>query len=225
MQVLSRKIISVLVGTFIFITFIQPFFCFTVLVYSETEIEFTPDNRFEIPSNNSSITFSTNGTYEMASLENGIWIFESLHFVNSQVQEKINLKVSATNSDVTINFYVVYNRTFDGETVKRAILRYSIFGSGTQVFDLGLDSKAGQLDAVLDGEWVGKNHGWTHSSDGTFTITGASENVTLLYYGYPASEGANENVFDNHSVVLASTFSAGIVILLALFITRRKELK
>ena len=224
MQVLTRKIVSVLVGTLIFIAFFQPFFCFSVLVYSETEIAFTPDNRFEIPSKNSSITFSINGTYERASLENGIWIFENLHFVNSQVQEKINLKVSATNSDVTINFYVVYNRTFERETVKRAILRYSIFGSGSQVFDLELDSKNGQLDAVLDGEWVGKNHGWTYSSDGTFTITGASENVTLLYYGYPNSIGDNENVFDNHSVVITSTFFVGIVSLLAIFITRRKEL-
>lgn len=193
------------------------------MVYAEKEIAFTPDNKFDIPSNNSSISFSTNGTYQMASLENGTWNFENLIFFNSQEQEELNLKVSAINCDITINFFRIYNRTFDGENAKRATLGYTILGTGTQFFNLGLDPKAGALDARLNGEWVGKNHGWTHSSDGTFTITGASENVTLLYYGYPDSIGDAENVFDNHSIVIASTFSVGIVILLAIFITHRRS--
>ncbi len=222
---MSRKITSVLLGVFIFIVSIQIFSCFTNSVYTETEIAFTPDNKFDIPSNNSSISFSTNGTYQMASLENGTWNFDNLIFVNSQEQEELNLEVSAINCDIKINFFRIYNRTFDGENAKRATLRYTILGTGIQFFNLGLDPKAGALDARLNGEWVGKNHGWTHSSDGTFTITGASENVTLLYYGYPDSISDNENVFVNHSIVVASTFSVSIVIFLAIFFAQRKELK
>ena len=222
---MSRKISSFLAGIIIFIIFSQILSWFFILVYAETETAFTPDNKFEIPQNNSSISFSTNGTYEMASLKKGTWIFGNLHFINSQGQEKIDLKVSATNCDVTVDYYMIYDRIFDGENVKRARLRYTIFGYGTQIFNLGLDPKAGQLDAILDGEWVGKNRGWTHSSDGTFTVTGATENVSLLYYGYPGSDEDNKNVFNNHSVVIASTFSFGIVIFLAVVIARRKVKK
>jgi hypothetical protein len=196
-----------------------------VLVYAEPKIAFTSDNIFEIPSNNSSISFSTNGTYELASLENGTWIFNNLLFFNSQSAEELNLKVSATNCDITISQFRIYNRQFGGGSAKRAVLRYTILGFGTQVFNLGLDPKAGALDARLNNEWVGKNHGWTHSSDGTFIITGATETVTLLYYGYPDSSGEAQDIFDNHSVVIASTFSVGFVLFLAVFITRRRELK
>ena len=197
------------------------FFLGTILVYAENDFSFTSDTLFEIKSNNSSIGFSTNGTYEKATLENGTWNFINLDFFNSQNQDKLDLKVSATNCDVTINLYIIYNRTFDGEPVKRATLRYTVTGFGTQVFDLGLDPTKGQLDARLDNEWVGKNNGWTHSSNGIFTITGATENATLLYYGFPQSIADNKNFFTNHSVVLTSTFSAGITILLAIFVNKK----
>ncbi|MEJ2242888.1 MAG: hypothetical protein P8Y18_12235 [Candidatus Bathyarchaeota archaeon] len=207
---LSRILHLILTGLAFFIILNQMFFVETILVYAENEYTFTPDTWFEIKSNNSSIRFSTNGTYEKAILENGKWTFYNLHFINSQNREKINLTVSAINCQVAINFYIVYNRTFDGEPTKSAILRYTVNGLGTQIFNLDLDPKKGELDAILNGEWVGKNHGWTHSSDGTFTITGATENVTLLYYGYPQSFVNNTDFFANHSVILTSTFSFGI---------------
>ena len=70
---------------------------------------------------------------------------------------------------------------------------------------------------------MGKNHGWTHSSEGTFTITGATENVTLLYYGYPQSFVNTTDFFADHSVILTSTFSFGIIMLLAIYINKRKS--
>ena len=197
----------------------------TISVYAENENSFTPDTWFEIKSNNSSIRFSINGTFEKATLENETWIFNNLQFINSQNQEKLNLIVSAKNCQVTINYYRIYNRTFDGEPVKRAALRYTVNGVGTQIFNLYLDPKKGQLDARLNNEWVGKNNGWTHSSDGTFTITGATENATLLYYGYPPSIGDTTDFFSYHSVILASTFSVSFIIILAIYLNKRKELK
>jgi hypothetical protein len=197
----------------------------TILVYAENEISFTSDTWFKIESNNSSIRFSINGTFEKATLENRTWNFHNLQFLNSQNQEKLNLTVSAKNCQVTINYFITYNRTFDGEPIKRAALRYTVNGLGTQIFDLGLDPKKGQLDARINNEWVGKNNGWTHSSDGTFTITGATKNATLLYYGYPPSIGDTTNFFSNHSVILASTFSVSFIIILAVYVNKKKELK
>lgn len=225
LKYLSRKIPLILTGIIFFILLNNMFFLGTISVYAENEYIFTPNTLFEIKSNNSSIQFSTNGTYEKATLENGTWNFYGLQPINSQYQEKLNLTVSAKNCQVTINYYTIYNRTFAGEPVKRAALRYTVKGLGTQIFDLGLDPKKGQLDARLDGEWVGKNNGWTHSSDGTFTITGATEIVTLLYYGYPPSIGDTTDFFSNHSVILASTFSVSFIIILAVYVNKRKELK
>lgn len=225
LESLSRKIFLILTGIISFILLNQMVFFGTILVYAENEYKFTPDTLFEIKSNNSSIQFSMNGTYEKATLENGIWNFYNLCLINSENQEKFNLKVSAKNCQVTINYCILYNRIFDGEPVKRAALRYTVNGLGTQIFDLGLDPKKGQLDARLDNEWVGKNNGWTHSIDGTFTITGATKNATLLYYGYPPSIGENKDFFANHSIIFSSTFSVGIIILLATYMKKRKELK
>ena len=222
---LSRKLLLILTGIIFFILLNQIFLMGIILIYAENEISFTSDTLFEIKSNNSSIRFSINGTYEKATLENGTWNFHNLQFINSQNKEKLNLTVSAKNCQVTINYYTIYNRTFDGEPVKRAALRYTVNGSGTQIFNLYLDPKKGQLDARLNNEWVGKNNGWTHSSDGTFKITGATENATLLYYGYPLSIGNTADFFSNHSVILASTFSISFIIILAVYVNKRKELK
>lgn len=226
MEDLQRKIISVQAGIIIFVIISQLLSCFSILANGQSEITFTAADKFEIPSNNSSVRFTNNGTYEMTSLENRVWSFENLRFFNYQGMEKLNLKVSATDCDVTISYYLVYNGTFGGENVKRARLSYTVSGPGTQIFNFGLDPSMGNLDVRLNGEWVGRNHGWTVSPDGTLNITGATANVTLLYYGYPDSFGNSPNFFDEHSVVIISTFSVVIVVFLAIFITRRRnELK
>ena len=127
-------------------------------------------------------------------MERGIFIIYSLLIL------KIKKNLTLQSRQKIAKLLSIYNRTFDGEPVKRAALRYTVNGSGTQIFNLYLDPKKGQLDARLNNEWVGKNNGWTHSSDGTFKITGATENATLLYYGYPLS-------IEKSAVFLASTFA------------------
>ena len=84
MKDLSRKIISVLAGIIVFIIITQILVLFPILAHAETEISFTPDIKFEIPSNNSSISFASNGTYEMAILENRTWSFNNLHFITME---------------------------------------------------------------------------------------------------------------------------------------------
>ena len=69
-------------------------------VLAQNNITFYPNDSFDIPENNSTITFSSTGSYEIASLDNGVW-----NFVNFQLNNSFNLEtfnVSAINSDVTI---------------------------------------------------------------------------------------------------------------------------
>jgi len=189
----------------------------------ETEIIFTEADKFVIPENNSSISFVANGTYKLASLVDSAWIFENFRFSNSLRENKLYLKVSAKDCEIIISSYFVYNRTYDGENMKSARLRYTTSDSGTQLINLGFDPNMGNYDARLNGERIGKNHGWTDAPDGTLYITGGAENVTISYYGFPDSFGDNSDFFGNHSVALGASFFVGIIILVAFLLKKKGE--
>lgn len=220
----QKKKFSVLTRISTFVIIIQLVSCYGVLgVNAQPEIAFTTADVFEIPSNNSYIHFATNGTYGSAVLERDTWTFENLYFSSLFGPEKLNVTVSATDCNVTINPYLIFNRTSRGENVKWVIFTYTVLGQGTQVFNLGIDPNEGQLDAILDGEFIGLNHGWTRASDGSLTITAAATNVTLWFYGYPESYIEKGDFFEEHSVVVSSTFSVAIIVALAIVITRKKK--
>jgi len=220
---LQKRTFSALTGISAFVIIIQLVPCFTILADAQPEIAFTTINKFEIPSNNSSIRFATNGTYKTASLENSVWTFEELYFSYLLAPKKLTIKVSATDCDLTINPYRIFNYSSRGENVKWVIFTYTVLGHGTQKFNLGLDPKRGQLDVILNGEFIGRNHGWTRAPDGTVTITQATANVTLWYNGYPDSYKDNVNFFDGHYVVIGSTCSVAIIVVLAAFITQKRK--
>ena len=205
--------------------------CFGFSACGQSETAFIPTDKFDILGNNSSISFAVNGTYEQASLENGVWSFVNLRFNNSQSAEKLSLKVSAKNSIVIITSYLNYNSTFAGERARGARLRYNVIGQGTQVFDLGLDTEGGDWGVNLNGVWIGKNQGWSLSPNGTLTVAGATGNVTLSYYGFPGFFGDDADGFDQpflnqHSLVIITTFVVVTIVLLAVAVrARRKELK
>ena len=146
MKDLQRKTFSAITRIGIFVIIVQLLSCFTILTKAQPEIAFTTAEVFEIPSNNSSIRFATNGTYGSAVLEKDTWSFENLFFSNFFGPEKLNVTVSATDCNVTINPYLIFNRTSRGENVKWVIFSYTVLGQGTQVFNLGLDPDKGQLD-------------------------------------------------------------------------------
>jgi len=202
--------------------------CFGFFARGQSETAFTPTDKFDIPVNNSSISFAVNGTYEQASLENGAWSFLNLRLSNSQTAEKLSLEVSAKDSKVTINSCQINNNTFAGAIVRAARLRYTVVGQGTQVFDLGLDQKGGAWGVIFNGIYMGENDGWSLSPDGTLTVTGATANVTLSYYGFPGSfggggDGFNEPILKQHSVVIITTVAVATAVLLALVIKTRKR--
>src|SRR4030066_974417 len=96
---ISRNPISVVIIAFPIIVLSLSLFGF--LAHGQSETAFTPTDKFDIPVNNSSISFAVNGTYEQASLENGSWSFLNLRLNNSQTPEKLGLNVSAKDTKAT----------------------------------------------------------------------------------------------------------------------------
>ena len=154
----SKNLVFVLIITsLIVVTVIS--YCFNFSALSQNEIIFTPNTEFSIPSNNGSISFAFNGTYEKADLENNFWSFTKLRINNTQSPTTVNLKVSAQDSMVRIGTCRIYNSTFTGERAIGARVRYTVAESGIQVFYLGLDAKQGDWSVIVNDNWIGKNQG------------------------------------------------------------------
>jgi hypothetical protein len=203
------------------------FSCLCLSVYSQSETTFTPFDKFEIAETKGSISFAVNGAYERAYLKNSTWRFVNLYLSNSQNPEKLDLEVSAENSEVVIASYTVYNSIFANETSRSARLRYNVTEPGKQVFDFGIDLRMGQWSVILNGIFLGQNQGWSISPDGKLTVTDLVGNVTLSFYGYPSSyldniEGLT-STFDQHSVVITTTFASIVIATVAAAMTLRNN--
>jgi hypothetical protein len=218
---------SFLAGAIAFVIIALFVSCFGFFAHGQSETAFTSTDAFEIPVNNSVISFAVNGTYEQARLGNGTWSFVNLRLNNSQNSENLDLKVSAKDSKVRILSCQIYNGTFAGERTRGARLRYTVVGQGVQVFYLGIDPKGGDWGVTFNGIYMGKNDGWSLSPDGTLTVTGATANVTLTYYGFPNSfredeDGFNQPILKQHSIVIVITIVVAITIILAVAVRTRK---
>jgi hypothetical protein len=197
---------------------------FIIRVNCQTETPFTTDDSFALPSSNGYVRFAANGVFENAFVENNTWFFERLHFsVDVYQAQKLNISVSATDCEVTIYPFFVFSRSSQEDEVTRLFFRYSVKGQGTQSVNLGFDLQQGQIEAILDGEWIGLNHGWTRSPDGTVTVTAPVTNVTISFYGHPASYLDEPNLFEDHYVVIGSTFSLAVIVGFATITTHNKR--
>jgi hypothetical protein len=197
--------------------------------FCQTEVDFTPSTEFFIPANNGSISFAVNGTYELAYLENGFWNFLNLRLSNTVMDGTVNLKVSAKDSSIRITSCQIYNSTFAGSKVMNARLRYAVSGNGKQSFNLGLASDGGDWSVIVNGEFIGKNRGWSLLPDGTLTVTNIVENVTLAYYGFPISyveseNGSTQSFLNEHSVAITTIVVGAITSVVAITIyTKNKK--
>jgi len=179
----------------------------------QTDVSFTSTDKFEIPASHGLITFAFNGTYTKAILENNTWTFINLHLDYSQPLEK--LEVSAQNSNVVIISYLIFNTTLRGVR-----LHYQVEGQGEQTFNIGVPLVKGEWSVLLEDDFKGEGDGWQVAPDATLTITDATLDVSIWYFGYP------ENFYDDddtpfylqHSIAiatiaaLASTATIGFVI-------------
>ncbi len=185
------------------------------IAQAQTVTTFEPTDKFSIPEHNSTISFAASGTYTHVSLENGTWNFADLILNNTGPAE--NLKVSAKDSNVTIISYQTFNITIVGK-----ILIYTVVGSGTQTFNLGLISTGAEWSVRFNDLFISENEGWSISPDQTLTITGASSdsNVTLFYFVFSDALGgsgdtSNQTFLQQHSVIIVT----GVVVVAAAVIT------
>jgi hypothetical protein len=209
--------------------------CCKFSTFGQTELVFTPASRFLIPTNNGSISFAVNGTYTEAYLENGFWNFLNLRFNRAFINYSIspgasanrtlrtgpvNLKVSAEDSNIKILSCQVYNSTFANSRVVNVLIRYAVDGYGKQIFNIGLGNDQGDWSVTVNGEFIGKNHGWILTPDGTLTVMNTDENVTLTYWGFPVSyigreKGSTQSFLNEHSVTIATIVVVAITLVVA----------
>jgi hypothetical protein len=204
------------------IAVVLPWICY--IAQAQTDTTLKPTDKFGIPEYNSSISFATSGTYERASLENGTWNFVNLRLNNSQLLEKLTLRVSAQDSNVTITSYRTFNTTIGGVYV----LGYNVTGQGNQTFNFGLNPIGGDWGVIFNGVFMVENDGWRVSPDATLTITGATANVTILYYSFPDSFGGNGNssnqpIYQQHSVAIITAVAVAITVILTIAIRRKNK--
>jgi hypothetical protein len=189
---------------------------------AQNDLTFTPADKFSIPEYNGDIRFAVNGTLGKAILENGTWNFANLRLDNSQFLE--NLKVSAQNSKITIFSYRTYNDSF-----RVAILRYVVGGQGKQTFNLGFDSKEEDWSVLFNDVFMGEGDGWSFSPDSTLSLTGATNNVTIIYYTFLDSVevgGSNSNMpfYQQHSVAIITAAAVAVTVSLAIVVkVKNKE--
>ena len=182
---------------------------------AQTNISFTPADKFSIPAYNGTISFAVNGTYSNATFENNTWTFTNLHLKGSQPLE--NLEFSTQNSNVTIFSYITSN--VNGIPTVR--LRYAVEGMGKQILNLGLSPQDAGFDAAA--EWtvtvnnnvfLGEGEGWSISHDGTMTVSGPSGNVSVVHTDY-FGNSSNLPFYQQHSVAIAIAAALAIVVVIA----------
>jgi hypothetical protein len=186
---------------------------------AQTNITFSPADKFNIPSYNGTISFAVNGTYSEATFENGTWTFTNLHLNGSQ--PLANFKISTQNSNVTIFSYLAFNTT-----LQSALLRYVVEGQGKQILNLGLGSQEGEWTgadwSVVTGNnvFMAEGEGWSISHDGTIVITGATGNVSIVHWGFFENSIPSSNLpfYQQHSVAIVIAMVVAVTIIVAIVI-------
>lgn len=190
-------------------------------IQAQSNTSFSSANQFLIPSYNGAISFAANGSYSKAALENEVWTFENLNIHGSTPLQ--NFSVSSQNSNVTIfSFFSSNNAT----TTLR--FRYSVEGSGKQIFNFGLQ---GHVQNAVDWTIVKtvnrKNifltpgPDFTISSNGTIVVNGATGNYTIDHFNF----NNNNNLFNSklpfyeqHSIAIVTSIVVAIVVVLAVVV-------
>jgi hypothetical protein len=182
---------------------------------AQTNVTFTPQDKFTIPESNGTVSFAVNGSCSAATLLNGTWTFMDLKF-NSSQPPLGTLKISAENSNVTVNLFRATN--FFGRT---ATLRYTVEGHGRQTVNLGLNTTkpttTGEWGVNLDGKpFVGVGKGWKLQQDNTVVITGATKNATVTHYSFNGfNRDSNLPFYLQHSVAIITAAALALTVAIA----------
>jgi len=203
-------------------------------VYPNTQAQnstiFAPADRFDIPDQNGSITFATNGSYSTATLENGTWTFNDLTLYNSS--RLGNLKVSVKDSNITI--FIYYQFTRFGQFGQGAIIRYAADGAGQQTINLDLNrtqpSDQSEWSVIVpsaDGStiFLAEGKDWNLLADDSVVVNGLTGNVTVANFGFTPSNEANLPFYLQHSIALYTLAILVATVATAVFISYRRGRK
>lgn len=199
------------------------FSCTCPNLQAQTEVNFSPADKFSIPTYNGTISFAVNGSYSTASLENDTWAFMNLRLNGSLPLE--NLEFSAINCNVTIFSYEAFNTT----PLNILLFNYVVEGKGEQILNLGLSSKGAESNAINWNVVFGthvvttEGNGWNLLPDGTLIVTGASgnENVTILHYDYSFENNSKLPFYQQHSAAITVTIAVAVTVVIAVVIKVR----
>lgn len=212
---LDKKVMSEII--IILITFwVFPYICLSVQAQPEIDTPFTSADKFSTPEFNSSISFSSNGTFSTAKLLNDTWTFTNLR-LNVSSPSVGNLTVSIHNSNMTITSFRYYQNS------QSATLRYNVEGVGTQKVNLGLDSSqtthASEWGVTLPGSiFLAEGENWKLLPDNTVIIMGLTGSISVSHYGFSVESGRNTPFYLQHSIIITTIILLLIVIAITLAI-------
>ncbi|MGD0993888.1 MAG: hypothetical protein ABR909_00005 [Candidatus Bathyarchaeia archaeon] len=227
MVTISRSKVSAGIAVIVILVIVFIFSCTCPNLQAQTDVFFSPADKFSIPAYNGTISFAVNGAYSEAIFENGSWTFMNLRLNGSLPIE--NLEFSAQNCNVTI---FSYQSLFNTTAFNILLLSYVVEGQGKQILNLGLGSQEGGLSTSAEWNVIFGNRaltdegdGWNLLPDGTLIVTGASENenVTILHYVFSDSFENNSNLpfYQQHSVAIIAAIAVAVTVAIAVVIKVR----
>jgi hypothetical protein len=181
---------------------------------AQTNIAFSPADHFSVPAYNGSISFAVNGTYSKATFENNTWTFTNLRLTNSHPLE--NFQISTQNSNATIFSYVTSNNT----AFPNVRLRYEVEGQGKQILNLGLGPEEEGFEWTVSFNGVNINEGknWSISREGTFVITDATGNISIVGFTFGNITPSNLPFYQQHSIAIAVAIAVVVIVVVAVAI-------
>jgi hypothetical protein len=208
----------------VFIIVIFPSGCLEA--QAQADVNFSPADKFSIPSNNGTISFAVNGSYSKATFENDTWTFVNLQINGSAPLS--DFRISTQNSNVSVFYYTEFNTT-----LRRVLLRYTVEGQGKQILNLGISSLQGTWSGI---DWsvvsarAGNNvfmtegEDWTISKDGTIAVTGVTGNVSIIHWGFFENSLLDSELpfYQQHSVAIIIAVSVTVTVIAAVAIKVRK---
>jgi hypothetical protein len=176
---------------------------------------FLPTDSFDIPQLGGSISFSANGSYRSAVLENNTWVFRGLILNNSQARG--NLQISVQNSNITITEF-----RSSLSFVRSQFLRYTAEGEGVQTVNFNINTTT-TLDEWFirfnGAESINESDKWYLQPDNAIVIVGQTGNISVVHYTFDVPDDSHLPFYMQHSVAIATAIVLAATILVATVIS------
>ena len=202
-------------------------------ITNTTAAQFTFKDVFRIPDLNGNIGFAFNGSYAEAKLENNTWTFKGLELNNTQAVQQYgftnytslgNLKISATNSNVTVLAFLSFNFSLPVD-----MLALNVEGWGTQTVNLGLNAtekRPAYEWSIITGDgstFLAEGSGWKLLDDNSVLVNYGPGNLTVIHYYLNDPSMAGLSFFAQHYVVIFTGVAVTVTSVLAVVISFRRR--